>query len=437
MDACFQGHAGGVRLTQSKTNFACGIHPDDFTFAQSHALMDQSILIKDYTYELPADRIAQYPLEQRDQSRLLVYQNGVIEHKNFAQITSLLPAKSTLFFNDTKVIPARLYFQKETGATIELFLLSPVVPTTLVQHAMETTRTTQWLCAIGNLKRWPRNTTLSKKSGELTIYASLVNREQGLVEFAWQPESKSFAEVITQIGLTPLPPYLNRKAEIADQSTYQTVYSHHQGAVAAPTAGLHFTKTILEELHAKNYATVFLTLHVSAGTFQPVKVENAAEHTMHKEQIVITRKNLLALLKTKSTIAVGTTSLRTLESLYWYGVKLSINPEAEFKIHQQDPYELPSEYSKKNAFEQVLKALDLKNADSLTGETAIYIMPGYHFKVVDVLITNFHQPGSTLMLLVAAFVGADWKKIYTEALENNYRFLSYGDSSILFGRSKV
>ena len=394
--------------------------------------MDKSIPIKDYWYDLPPDRIAQYPLAERDRSRLLVFKDGIIEHKQFTKINEYLPRQSTLFFNDTKVIPARLYFQKETGAIIELFLLSPISPSSLVQQAMEASSRSQWQCTIGNLKRWSENTTLIKKTEELTLSADLVNREQGIVEFNWQPESKSFAEVINLMGFTPLPPYLNREAEERDRETYQTVYSHQEGAVAAPTAGLHFTKQILDDLHAKGHSTEFLTLHVSAGTFQPVKVENALEHRMHKEQVVVTRKNIEALLAARSIVAVGTTSMRTLESLYWYGVKLMNHPDATFEITQYDPYTLRNDINKEEAFKAILDILDKKDMDTVTGETSIYIVPGYSFRVVEALITNFHQPGSTLILLVAAFIGPAWKKVYHEALGHAYRFLSYGDSSILY-----
>jgi len=394
--------------------------------------MDKSIPIKDYWYDLPPDRIAQYPLAERDRSRLLVFKDGIIEHKQFTQINEYLPRQSTLFFNDTKVIPARLYFQKETGAIIELFLLSPISPSSLVQQAMEASSRSQWQCTIGNLKRWSENTTLIKKTEELTLSADLVNREQGIVEFNWQPESKSFAEVINLMGFTPLPPYLNREAEERDRETYQTVYSHQEGAVAAPTAGLHFTKQILDDLHAKGHSTEFLTLHVSAGTFQPVKVENALEHRMHKEQVVVTRKNIEALLAARSIVAVGTTSMRTLESLYWYGVKLMNHPDASFEITQYDPYTLRNDINKEEAFKAILDILDKKDMDTVTGETSIYIVPGYSFRVVEALITNFHQPGSTLILLVAAFIGPAWKKVYHEALGHAYRFLSYGDGSVLY-----
>ncbi|MBL7871437.1 MAG: S-adenosylmethionine:tRNA ribosyltransferase-isomerase [Cyclobacteriaceae bacterium] len=396
----------------------------------------EKILIKDFTYELPAERIALHALANRDQSRLLVYRNGNIEHDRFTNLTNFLPSNSTLFFNDTKVIPARLIFQKETGARIELFLLNPVAPTTLVQLAMETKGMVQWQCAIGNLKRWPDWLILTMNLAGVTLNAILIDREQRIVEFSWHPESKTFAEVITRVGSIPLPPYLNRKVEPSDSNSYQTVYSTHEGAVAAPTAGLHFTKTILEQLKTNGHATQFLTLHVSAGTFQPVKVENATDHIMHREQVVITKENLESMLSAKTVVAVGTTSLRTLESLYWYGVKLMEHPNSEFSITQHDAYTLPAHHTKEEALTQVLKKLKKDSMNHLMGETAIYIMPGYAFRMTDVLITNFHQPASTLLLLIAAFVGPDWKMIYQQALEHGYRFLSYGDSSLLFGKKE-
>lgn len=398
--------------------------------------MEKEILIKDYSYELPQERIALYPLPKRDQSKLLVYKDGVIEHSTFTQLSAFLPPKSTLFFNNTRVIPARLYFQKETGATIELFLLNPVWPSTLVQQAMESKKSNRWVCTIGNLKRWPDGTTLVKSIRNLTISATLIDREAGVVEFNWTPAELSFAEIISQTGLTPLPPYLKRQAEESDRLRYQTVYSNLEGAVAAPTAGLHFTDRILEELKSKGHKIEFLTLHVSAGTFQPVKVENALDHPMHCEQIIVTAENIQELLSASSIIAVGTTSMRTLESLYWYGVKLINDPDLPFEIAQFDSYQLPSNISKLKALETIQNKMERENLDSIAGETSIMITPGYNFKVTDALITNFHQPGSTLMLLVAAFVGNDWKRIYNEALKYEYRFLSYGDSSLLFPSQK-
>jgi S-adenosylmethionine:tRNA ribosyltransferase-isomerase len=386
--------------------------------------------INDFTYELPADRIALYPLEKRDQSKLLVYQHGTIVHERFHSLINFLPDNALLFFNDTKVIPARLHFAKETGATIEIFLLHPVTPSSLVAEAMQAQTQSSWKCTIGNLKRW-KDDVLIKELGNSTLEARLLNREEGIVEFRWT-ENISFAEIITRSGETPLPPYLKRKPESTDRDRYQTVYAQYEGAVAAPTAGLHFTEDVLQALKLKGIATDYVTLHVSAGTFQPVKVQNAAEHTMHNEQVLVSQNNINNLLQSKFIIPVGTTSMRTLESLYWYGVKLLENPEAIFTIQQHDPYQpYTSLPSAQQALEAVAAYMDRNQLDILTGETSIYIMPGYTFRICNGLVTNFHQPGSTLILLVAAFVGDNWKTIYQQALTNSYRFLSYGDSSLL------
>ncbi|HCW09328.1 MAG TPA: hypothetical protein DGG95_18385 [Cytophagales bacterium] len=269
----------------------------------------------------------------------------------------------------------------------------------------------------------------------LKLQATLIDREKGTVEFEWRLPI-SFAEVLHQIGAIPLPPYLKREAEKEDSERYQTVYSKEEGAVAAPTAGLHFTEHVFASLKEKNIETEYLTLHVSAGTFQPVKVEKAEEHAMHSEQVVVTRKNIEHLLSGKKIVAAGTTSLRTLESVYWYGVKLFNDTNADFLIHQTDAYQLKP-IDQTEALKSVLKRMDELKTDQLLGETSIYILPGYEFKMVDALVTNFHQPGSTLMLLVGAFIGDDWKKIYNEALQNGYRFLSYGDSSILFRNKSI
>jgi S-adenosylmethionine:tRNA ribosyltransferase-isomerase len=389
--------------------------------------------VDDYQYNLPQDRIAQYPLAQRDQSKLLVYDRGTIQDAQFTNLAEYLPAGSSLFFNQTKVIPARLLFQKETGAVVEVFLLSPVTPSSLLLDVMQSSSTCSWKCAIGNLKRWTPNTVLSIKIGEINLEADMRDRLDNVVRFTWNGEY-TFAEVLQHIGNTPLPPYLKRSAEELDKERYQTIYSSIEGAVAAPTAGLHFTAAVFESLKRKNIFTDFLTLHVSAGTFMPVKVKNALEHTMHEEQVVVSRKNVENLLKAKSVIAVGTTSLRTMESVYWYGVKLIQDPMATFKISQQDPYSQEDFPSKGSSLSAVLKYMDDSNTNSITGETSIYIVPGYTFRVCQALITNFHQPASTLILLVAAFIGEDWKKIYSEALNAGYRFLSYGDSSLLIPR---
>jgi S-adenosylmethionine:tRNA ribosyltransferase-isomerase len=399
-------------------------------FAASTRMKTQ-INIQDYTYILPDERIAVHPLAQRDESKLLVYQNGEIQHRSFPHILNLLPANSVLFFNDTKVIPARLLFEKDTGASIEIFLLQPESEE-LIQVAMQATGSCVWKCTIGNLKRWPDGLTLVKRVNNIEIRASLIDREKNLVAISWSPASLTFAEVIQSAGKTPLPPYIKRNAAEADRERYQTVYAQFDGAVAAPTAGLHFTPTLLDGLKKKGIQTDFLTLHVGAGTFQPVKTENALAHTMHEEQVVVTRKSIESLLSGRKIVAVGTTSVRVLESLYWYGVKLAGNPALPFSISQTDAYELPSRLTLESSLALVLQKLDRDEADLLTGKTSIYIYPGYEFKVCEVLITNFHQPGSTLILLVAAFVGSDWKRIYEVALEKDYRFLSYGDSSILF-----
>lgn len=386
--------------------------------------------VNDYTYNLPQEKIAQYPLAQRDQSKLLVYDEGIIQHARFKDVAEFLPPESTLFFNETKVIPARLLFQKETGAVIEIFLLNPISPSSLLLEAMQVSHTCSWKCTIGNVKRWPDGTVLSKNINQVTLQVSLKDREHGIVEFNWNSDHM-FGELLQQIGNTPLPPYLKRNPEETDKERYQTVYSNQEGAVAAPTAGLHFTSEVFESLKKKNITTDFLTLHVSAGTFQPIKVKDPVDHIMHQEQVVISRKNIESILKSKNIIAVGTTSLRTLESLYWYGVKLVEDPEATFTISQQYPYSHKNLPTASSALKAVAHYMDVHDKNTLTGETSIYIVPGYTFQLCRALITNFHQPASTLILLVAAFMGDDWKKIYTEALENEYRFLSYGDSSLL------
>lgn len=405
--------------------------PTNLPYAVTLAPM-KAIDMQDYTYALPPGRIAHHPLEQRDRSKLLLYREGSIQHETFASLPDFLPANTLLFFNDTKVIPARLHFTKDTGATIEVFLLHPVAPSPLIAEAMTAQGASTWKCTIGNLKKWAEGAVLEKDVQGVPLRARLLNRAEGLVAFEW-PAPHTFAEIIQRSGETPLPPYLKRAAEAADRDRYQTVYAHHEGAVAAPTAGLHFTPVVLEALQAKGVLTDFLTLHVSAGTFQPVKVQHAADHTMHTEQILVTRRNLEnLLLPGRFIIPVGTTSMRTLESLYWYGVRLMADGAAPFIITQHDPY-LPYEAlpSATEALERVLARMDALQTDTLTGDTSIYIMPGYTFRVCKGLVTNFHQPGSTLILLVAALVGEDWKRIYDEALEKGYRFLSYGDSSLL------
>lgn len=389
--------------------------------------------LQEYTYTLPPERIALHPLPDRDQSRLLVYQKGKIAHHAFTDLPQLLGSDCSLFFNNTQVIPARLLFKKETGAAIEVFLLHPKSPTTLVQQAMLAQGECTWQCTLGNSKRWPEDVALVYSQGELRLKAQLTDRAQGLVTFSWQPAHLSFAEVIQTMGQVPLPPYLHRAAVQEDRQRYQTVYAQQPGAVAAPTAGLHFTDRVLQQIRSRGIAQNFLTLHVSAGTFQPIKTDDAAGHTMHGEQMVVTRQNIQQVLDSAIIVAVGTTAMRTLESLYWYGVKLLLLNDSVFHIAQDLPYALaPSELpTRDQAFAAIANYMDKSRLESLTGETHIYIRPGYTFRVVRGLITNFHQPGSSLILLVAAFVGPDWRKIYAEALAHPYRFLSYGDSSLL------
>jgi S-adenosylmethionine:tRNA ribosyltransferase-isomerase len=393
--------------------------------------MERYININEYLYDLPTDRIAVHPLQNRTDSKLLVYRKGDIQHEGFSSLPKFIGANTTLFFNNTKVIPARLHFSKDTGAIIEIFLLAPVAPATNMLQAMQAKHMCTWKCTIGNLKKWNPGLILKQHHADLTVDVELINREENLVTFRWNTDA-SFAEVVSSLGETPLPPYLKRNAEEEDKIRYQTVYAEQEGAVAAPTAGLHFTPEILSQLKSQGVIEDFVTLHVSAGTFQPVKVENAVEHPMHNEQIIITRENIETLLLPRQVIAVGTTSLRTLESTYWYGVKLLQDKAAEFRIEQNDPYTfngiLPSAHE---AFQAILSKMEAEQVTSLMGNTSIFIMPGYSFRVVEGLITNFHQPGSTLMLLVAAFIGEHWKRVYNDALSMNYRVLSYGDSSLL------
>jgi S-adenosylmethionine:tRNA ribosyltransferase-isomerase len=385
---------------------------------------------RDYTYLLPEEKIAQFPLAQRDHSRLLFYNQGEINHTYFHALPGLLPGNSQLFFNDTKVIPARLRFTKDTGAQIEIFLLTPSEPADISQ-AMQAIECCSWKCTIGNLKRWKKD-KLVKKIDTISLEARLIDADQGIVQFSWNG-GFTFAEIIDNAGEIPLPPYLNRKPEANDRDRYQTIYSHHQGAVAAPTAGLHFTDDVMKSLAARNIPSEFLTLHVSAGTFQPIKTENASAHTMHREQIILRRETMLKLLTPgKFNVPVGTTSMRTLESIYWWGTKLLQHPNSAFVIDQDDPYKQKNGHpSAPEALSAVKDYMDRNSIATISGYSSIYIRPGYSFKMCDALVTNFHQPSSTLILLVAAFVGEDWRKIYQEALTGNYRFLSYGDSSLL------
>ncbi|WP_394330280.1 S-adenosylmethionine:tRNA ribosyltransferase-isomerase [Roseivirga echinicomitans] len=396
---------------------------------------EKEINLSDYTYSLPDERIAKYPLDKRDLSKLLHYHKGVIEHKKFKEIEELIPDHSTLFFNNTKVIPARLIFHKSTGAQIEIFLLKPISPSPILSVVMEERETVIWECMIGNFKKWKDDIPLMRDlilgDKNIILQASIHDREKRQIKFSWNDDSISFSEIVEASGKVPLPPYLNRQPEEDDKPRYQTVYSAHDGAVAAPTAGLHFTPEILKSLADRGIKESFLTLHVSAGTFQPIKTENILEHPMHSEQMVVDRQSIQSVVEAQnSIIAIGTTSMRTLESLYWFGVRLMHGDEG-FAIEKLEPYQSQQKAARSEAFSAILEWMDRNNLNQIIGTTEIFIFPGYQFRVCDGLITNFHQPGSTLILLVAAFIGEDWRKVYHEADINGYRFLSYGDSSFL------
>ncbi len=394
--------------------------------------------LKAYEYTLPEDRIAKFPLKKRDDSKLLHYKNGEIQHLHFFNIVDLLPKDSLLVYNDTRVIPARLIFQRATGAKIEIFLLQPILPTTVIPEIMLSTLPVVWETMIGNAKKWKDGEILQGQlryeGKEIILSAELMDREKRLVKFSWDNSEVTFVDVVEASGEVPLPPYLNRKPEESDKNRYQTVYSEKEGAVAAPTAGLHFTQEIFDHLAQKGIQKTQVTLHVSAGTFQPIKAKEVTDHPMHSEQIHVTAKAIESVIKHQGKIiAVGTTSIRTLESLYWYGVKLLEGKGEELKIEKLFPYETRSMLpSVKESFEAILKHMASESIDKIMGTTEIFIFPGYRYRVVSGLITNFHQPGSTLILLIATILGDDWKRVYQEALANDYRFLSYGDSSLLW-----
>ncbi|TDK42504.1 S-adenosylmethionine:tRNA ribosyltransferase-isomerase [Algoriphagus formosus] len=398
----------------------------------------QKVNLQEYEYTLPEERIAKYPLEKRDSSKLLHYQSGKISHNHFFDLPDFLDKGTLLVYNDTKVIPARLIFQRETGARIEIFLLNPVQPTTVIPEIMLSTQPVTWQTMIGNAKKWKSDEILKGmieiQGHKVVLEARLVDKENKWVEFNWNSESVPFVDIVESSGEVPLPPYLNRKAEESDKDRYQTVYSEKEGAVAAPTAGLHFTEEVFEKLRKKGIEEAQVTLHVSAGTFQPIKVDDVTAHPMHSEQIHLQKSTIEKLLNQQgSIVAVGTTSVRTLESLYWYGVQLLENKGTAFKVAKLIPYDSRESLPSKNeALQAVLNQMEAEGKVEIMGETEIFIFPGYQFQMIDGLITNFHQPGTTLMLLIGSLIGDDWKKIYQEALDNDYRFLSYGDSSLLW-----
>ena len=404
----------------------------------------RDLRIADHTYVLPPERIALRPLAERDASRLLVYRDGSISDRVFRELPEVLPEGALLVVNDTRVVNARLRFVKDTGARIEVFCLEPADGGP-VEEAFRQRGSSRWWCTVGNVKRWkdgPLGQLFPHPDGDVQLFATLVERRglENLVEFSWEPAELSLAEVLHRAGVVPLPPYLHRDAEPADEARYQTVYAREEGSVAAPTAGLHFTPQVLEALDERGIARTHLTLHVGAGTFRPVQAEVMADHEMHRERIVVSRQaiaDLVDAVGTHPVVAVGTTSLRTLESLYWHGVALLEGRGGnDLFVEQWEPYDRTGDPpSAKEALEAVLRTMEQADREVLTGSTGLIIAPGYTIRVADALITNFHQPASTLLLLVAAFIGGDWRRIYDHALANDYRFLSYGDSSLLFRSS--
>lgn len=400
------------------------------------------LYIDEYDYPLPDERIAKYPLQQRDSSKLLVYNNGEISSHHFSDIHQFLPSNALLVYNNTRVIQARLEFFKSTGARIEVFCLEPVHPADYAQ-SLGASDQCSWKCMVGNLKKWKEGKLTKTVNAGLKSYtftAELVASEGNTHEvvFRWDNENVHFADLLEQAGELPIPPYLHRKTEESDLTSYQTVYSKIKGSVAAPTAGLHFTDAVFESLQPKNISIAEVTLHVGAGTFQPVKTKDVAQHLMHTEVIEVQRETIeRLLLNTGNVVAVGTTSVRTLESLYYLGVQLGEQAHPQtLRVSQWEPYEKPSTLSSEAALRNILHYLDSNGLTSLHAETQIMIKPGYQFRIVKAIITNFHQPKSTLLLLVSAFVKGKWKEIYAYALANNYRFLSYGDSSLLFTDEK-
>lgn len=397
----------------------------------------RNISIADYDYPLPDDRIAKFPLAERDQSKLLVYKDGNIAESQFFHLPELLPEGAMLLFNDTRVIHARLFFRKPTGSLIEIFCLEPWQQP--VATAFEERKRCTWLCFIGNNKKWKEGALTrlfetNNKQLEIKATRREAKGNAWLVDFEWNG-GISFAEVIEQTGVIPLPPYLHRDAEESDKTRYQTVYAHHEGSVAAPTAGLHFTDRLLNELQTKGFKTEYITLHVGAGTFKPVSTDTIGEHEMHVEKVQISRTNLENIIAQlgQPIIPVGTTTVRTLESVYWFGVHLEANPDLDsMHIQQWDPYELEaSAIGTEQAYRNVLAWMERQGIEHLDGDTQLLIAPGYKYRVINGLITNFHQPKSTLLLLVSALIGECWKDCYNYALAHDFRFLSYGDSCLL------
>jgi len=430
-----------VQLFQKKDSERAEL-PAYATITDLRSMHPSQLQIKDFTYHLPDERIARYPLAERDQSKLLIYKNGSIREDVYRNIAQHLPKDTLLLFNNTRVIEARMLFEKASGSIIELFCLEPAADLELTT-AMSATGKVRWNCLVGGAAKWKQSLLEKKlrtKSGDLSLYAEMIERrpDNFLIEFSWTDKELSFAEVLHLAGVLPLPPYLQRKTEEADYERYQTVYAKQEGSVAAPTAGLHFTDALLNELQQKGIAEEYVTLHVGAGTFRPVKADTMQQHDMHKEWIQVKRSTIENILnyQSRTIIPVGTTSLRTLETLYWMGVKAYMNPSAaiyELEIQQWDVYDLLQQsVSVETALQALLHCMQVHGQNELICHTQILLAPGYQPRIAAALITNFHQPDSTLLLLVAALVGEDWRKIYDYALQNDFRFLSYGDGSLLW-----
>jgi S-adenosylmethionine:tRNA ribosyltransferase-isomerase len=398
-----------------------------------------NINLNEYFYNLPSEKISQYPLRERDHSKLLSYNNGIIAEDCFKNIHKYLPQESLLVFNNTKVIRARLIFQKESGARIEVFCLEPLIPDDYDQ-SFSAKGQVEWKCVIGNLKKWKSGTihkSFNRNNKQYELHADKLDTQGDAwrIRFLWDCPEMTFSDVIESVGHVPLPPYINRPDEKEDSIRYQTIYSMVKGSVAAPTAGLHFTRKVIDSLTQKGIKTTELTLHVGAGTFQPVKTDNIFKHEIHSEHFYVAAETVESLLKSiGAIIPVGTTSVRTLESLYWLGIKISHNPEIkpnDLFLDQWEAYNLKGSITSYQSLETVLLWMQHNNLKSIHAPTRIIIVPGYDFRIINGLITNFHLPGSTLLLLISAWVGEEWKRIYRYALENDFRFLSYGDSSLL------
>lgn len=400
----------------------------------------RGLRIKDFTYHLPTEKIAAFPAAERDASKLLIYRQGQLQQDTYRTIASYLPENALLIFNNTKVIEARLLFQKPTGGVIEVFALEPHSKYKDITTAMQEKESVWWKCLVGGASKWKLGQVLEKQTENILLKAAIVERntDSFTIEFSWQPTHLTFAEVLHSVGVMPLPPYIKREAQQADRDRYQTIYAKSDGSVAAPTAGLHFTDAVFEQLDRKQIHREYVTLHVGAGTFMPVKSESMEGHVMHEEFIDVSATLIQKLINHPDDIfCVGTTSLRTIESLYWMGVKCMLVPAIAYEslgIRQWEVYDHFQQYQvgSKEALTALLTWMNERQLDRLIIKTQIIIAPGYSFRMIKGLITNFHQPQSTLLLLVAALIGDDWKNVYNYALNNDFRFLSYGDGSLLF-----